>query len=100
MWDWLLFTLALILLLSWLLRRNYLVKQHVLVVLLLYGEMYGLEIAEAVKHKFGYKPGFGIIYPKLRQLERKGLVASGWSKEHYRERGGTRRRYYWIARTP
>mgnify|MGYP000274086987 CR=1 FL=1 len=67
---------------------------QILVVLLHYGEMPGLQIIDAIKDDFGYAPGFGSLYPVLRRLERNELIKSRWGEERPEERGGARRKYY------
>lgn len=98
MFCWLFLSFSLMFFLILLRRRSYLVKRNIFAVLLEHGEMYGLEIAEAVEHDFGCKLGFGDIYPKLRQLEREKLVTSRWADRCFPERGGARRRYYKSAK--
>lgn len=75
-------------------RRNHEIEAQILSVLLRQGEMYGLQIADALRQDFGRKPGWGVLYPALRRLERQGFVVARWNKERLEERGGARRRYY------
>lgn len=72
----------------------YIVKVQIMAVLLRYGEMYGLQIADAIEQDFGKKVGSGLLYPSLRRLERKGFISSRWSETRLEERGDARIRYY------
>lgn len=78
-----------------LIRRNREIEPEILSVLLRYGEMYGLQIADTIEQDFGKKPGWGILYPGLRRLERQGIVTSRWSDERPEDRGRARRKYYY-----
>lgn len=75
-------------------RRNREIELEILSVLLRCGEMYGLQIADAIEQDFGIRPGWGILYPGLRRLERQGYVIARWGEERPEVRGGARRRYY------
>lgn len=75
-------------------KRNREVEPQIVSVLLRYGEMHGLQIGEAIEQDFGKKPGWGILYPGLRRLERQGFVSARWGDERSEARGGARRRYY------
>lgn len=75
-------------------KRSREIELKILCVLSCYGEMYGLQIADAIEQKFGRKPGWGVLYPGLRRLERQGFVTARWDNERPAERGGTQRRYY------
>lgn len=75
-------------------RRSHEIEQEILSVLLRYGEMYSLQIRDAIEQDFGKKPGLEILYPGLRRLERQGLVTTRWGNERPQVRGGARRRYY------
>lgn len=75
-------------------KRTREIEPEILSVLLRYGEMYGLQILDAIGQDFGTRPGWGILYPGLRQLERRGFVVSRWGEERPEIRGGARRRYY------
>ena len=75
-------------------RNSSIVKEQIMVVLLRYGEMYGLQIADALKQDFGKKVGPGLLYPSFRQLEREGFVSSRWGETRLEERGNARIRYY------
>lgn len=41
----------------------------------------------------------GQLYVRLTALEQHGLLTSDWSKETFPERGGRRRRYYYLTDT-
>lgn len=75
-------------------KRNKEIELQILSVLLRYGEMYGLQIADTIKQDFGRKPGCFTLYPALRRLERQGFVTYRWGEERPQERGGARRKYY------
>ena len=60
---------------------------------LLYGEVYGLEIIEKLKTKQDVKISLGGLYTTLHRLEKKKLVKSRWG-EATSETGGNRRKYY------
>lgn len=51
---------------------------------------YSLELAEEIK------VDFSIIYNVLDYLESKGLIGSYWDNTFRPERGGNRRRYYYL----
>ncbi len=70
------------------------IELKILCVLSCYGEMYGLQIADAIEENFDRRPGWGFLYPGLRRLERQGFVVARWDNERPTERGGARRRYY------
>ncbi|MGQ9598163.1 MAG: PadR family transcriptional regulator [Anaerolineae bacterium] len=57
--------------------------------------MYGYEIIQELEARsqgvFYFKEG--LIYPRLHELERQGLLASQWQGE----RGGRRRKFYTIT---
>lgn len=76
------------------LRRSHEIEREILSVLQCYGEMYGLQIANAIEQDLGKKPGWGVLYPGLRRLERQGFVTSRWGNERPAVRGDARRRYY------
>ncbi|AFY40623.1 transcriptional regulator PadR family protein [[Leptolyngbya] sp. PCC 7376] len=61
-------------------------------------ELYGLEIIEVVNQaSFGHrKINFGSLYPKLRQLERKGLI-EGRTKLGATGKGEKQKRYYCLT---
>lgn len=75
-------------------RRSHEIEREILSVLLCHGEMYGLQIRDAIERDFGEKPGWGVLYPGLRRLERQGYVISRWGNERPEVRGGARRKYY------
>lgn len=75
-------------------RRSHEIEQEILSVLLCCGEMYGLQIRDAIERDFGRKPGWGVLYPGLRRLERQDYVTSRWGNERPEVRGGARHRYY------
>lgn len=85
--------LAAVLVSMWV-RRNREIESEILSVLLRYGEMYGLQIADAIKQDFSRRPGWQDLYSGLRRLERQGLVIARWGDKRPEERGGARRRYY------
>lgn len=73
-------------------------ESQILAVLSKYGEMYGLQITNMIERDFEHPaPGFNMVYPALRRLERLGLVTTRWSEERLKERGGARRRYYRLT---
>ncbi len=75
-------------------RRTHEIELQILSVILRQGEMYGLQIADALQQNFGREPGWEVLYPALRRLERQGFVVARWGKERPEERGGARRKYY------
>lgn len=75
-------------------RRTREIEPEILSVLLRYGEMYGLQVTDALQQDFDRKPGWGFLYPALRRLERQGFVTSRWGNERPEVRGGARRKYY------
>jgi PadR family transcriptional regulator, regulatory protein PadR len=70
--------------------------EEIILMALLEGQLYGLEIVRAVEEgsEGRRKLGFGSLYPTLHKLQKKGLVKSQWGEETPEERGGARRRYY------
>ena len=66
---------------------------------LLGGPRYGLEIVKAVEEgsEGKLKLGFGSLYPTLHKLQKKGLVKSQWGEEKSEERGESPRRYYQVT---
>lgn len=82
-----------VLILIWI-RQNHEIESDILSVLLRRGEMYGLQIADAIEQDFGRKPGWQILYPGIRRLEREGVITARWGEEQAEERGGARRKYY------
>lgn len=56
------------------------------------GAKYSLELAKEVK------VGFPGIYAILDSLESQGLIGSYWDETFRPERGGHRRRYYYLKR--
>lgn len=56
-------------------------------------EMYGYELREAVKKKFGFKPGNVTAYRVLYSLKRKGLVSIVEKATEGRER-----KYYEVTK--
>lgn len=74
------------------------VEEHILTVL--DGcELYGLQIIDSLQKGSSGKLqlGFGTLYPTLRRLEQKGLVASRWGDATLDKSKGARRRYYRIS---
>lgn len=76
-------------------------EQEVLTVLVTYqGELYGLEIKDAMEEASQKASGgrqsiaFGSLYPTLHRLEKKGLIRARWGDE---QSGGARRKYYSIS---
>ncbi len=60
---------------------------------LLYGEVYGLEIIEKLKTKQDVKISLGGLYATLHRLEKKKYI-KGRFGESTAETGGNRRKYY------
>lgn len=62
------------------------------------GELYGLEIRDAVKQLTGGKReiSLGGLYVTLKRMEDKKLVAARWG-DATEERQGARRRYYKVS---
>jgi DNA-binding PadR family transcriptional regulator len=73
--------------------------EETILMALLGGPRYGLEIVRAVEEgsEGKRKLGFGSLYPILHKLQKKGLVKSHWGEEKPEERGGARRRYYQVT---
>lgn len=78
-------------------QRDRKLESQILTVLLRYGEMYGLQIIDAIEEDFARNAGFGAVYPTLRRLERDGFVITRWGEEQPWERGGERIRYYRLT---
>lgn len=62
------------------------------------GEGYALELIERVRGRTGGKTRLlqGSVYPALRALERDGMVNGRWGAP-IAKRGGRRRRYYLLT---
>ncbi|WP_366923106.1 helix-turn-helix transcriptional regulator [Metallumcola ferriviriculae] len=60
------------------------------------GDMYGYEIAKAIKEKSDglYEMGEGTLYPALKRLETKKLLEAYWGNSEM----GARRKYYRITK--
>ena len=60
------------------------------------GKSFGLELIERVHAKTGFKLNQGRVYPLLRGLEDEGLLTS-WDEQGPDSRGGRPRRYYALT---
>ena len=58
-------------------------------------DAYGATIQERLEAVTGRDYSAGAIYTALERLQAKGLIDSRWG-DPIAERGGRRRRYYWI----
>lgn len=85
--------LSSVLILIWI-KRSHEIESKILSVLRGHSEMYGLQIADAIEQDFGRKPGWQVLYPGLRRLERQGVITARWDEEQPEKRGGARRKYY------
>lgn len=53
---------------------------------------YGVELYDDTRCSFGR------LYPALNRLEKLGLIGSCWDEVSRAERGGARRKYYYLKR--
>lgn len=62
-------------------------------------ELYGKQLQERIERASGgtRKLGCGSLYPKLKELEKMGLIQSRWGDEYLEERNGARKRYYTLT---
>lgn len=57
---------------------------------------YGVSIADRLEEKTGARPTVGKLYATLDRLTQKGFL-EGRMSEPTHERGGRRKRYFWIT---
>jgi DNA-binding PadR family transcriptional regulator len=62
-------------------------------------ELHPFQILDAIEQGTDgkFQVGYGALYPRLRHLERKGLVQGRWGDERPEARGGARQKYYRIS---
>ncbi len=68
-----------------------------LTVAVLYGEAYGLAIADEIERRLNRKVSLGSLQTVLRRLEQKGLLVSEFG-EATKVRGGKRKRYFKVTK--
>ena len=67
-----------------------------LTVAVLYGEAYGLGIADEIEQRLNRKVSLGSLQTVLRRLEKKGLLSSEFG-EATKVRGGKRKRFFKVT---
>ena len=75
------------------------IEERILTVVLLKGELYGLQIVQALEDTTPNKRKFssGSIYPALSRMEGKGYITSRIGTNKFENRGGAKRKYYSIT---
>jgi PadR family transcriptional regulator, regulatory protein PadR len=71
-------------------------EQRLLALLRNSGELYGLQMIDALEDTYKRRIGFSIVYPTLQKLEDKGFVTSRPGEESD-SGSGARRHYYRIT---
>lgn len=69
-------------------------KSELVLIALLSGDRYGLELKEMIESATGESFKIGSLYPVLARLEEDGLAVSRWGED---DSPGARRRYYSIT---
>ncbi len=67
-----------------------------LTVAILFGEAYGIAIADEIENRLGRKVSMGALQTVLRRLEKKGYLTSEFG-EATQVRGGKRKRYFTVT---
>lgn len=67
-----------------------------LTVAILFGEAYGIAIADEIEGRIGRKVSLGSLQTVLRRLEKKGYLISEFG-EATQVRGGKRKRYFTVT---
>lgn len=67
-----------------------------LMALLINGELYGFELAQAYRDRYGKMIPIGTLYTTMRRAEDDGFISSRISEETS-DRGGNRRKYFKLT---